>query len=71
MQDTCRMNIFQPSEELVQEKLNMFISQWLSALDNSPQICLHQITHYVNIRELLSTLWLQYSPYPQYILMLQ
>ena len=53
------MHIFQPTKDLVQEKLDMLVTQHLIRLDNLRKISLHEIRDHVQFGELLQGPWLQ------------
>ena len=43
MQDACTMNIFQPSQDLVEEILAMFVGEGLRGLDDGCQVAFHEL----------------------------
>lgn len=55
MKDTGRVNVLEASKKLVEEKLDVVVSELLVALDQRGQICFHQLAHNINILEFFST----------------
>ena len=43
MQDVCRMNIFQTTQDLIDERLKMCISKWLARSNDGSKITLHEL----------------------------
>lgn len=47
MHHICTMQIFKPPQNLIEEKLAVFLTELLTAFDNGGQIGLHQFGNYV------------------------
>ena len=61
MQNSTRMDIFESSQNLVKEELDVFIAENLIRLDNLSKISLHKIGHNVQFIEILERLRLEYA----------
>ena len=51
MKNTARMDVLKPSEDLVEEELDMLVTQGLARLDNCSKICLHEVSDNVEFIE--------------------
>lgn len=56
MQDARTMNIFQPSQDLVEEILAMLVGEGLRGLDDGCQVAFHKLRNHVTIMELIRNL---------------
>ena len=45
VQNSSTVNVLKASQQLIQEKLDVFVAQWLVALDDGCQVRLHQFVH--------------------------
>jgi hypothetical protein len=71
MKDICRVDVLQPSQDLVHKELDMIIREGLVRLDDLGQVCLHQLTYYVYLFEIGLRLRLQYCLHSDDIIMLK
>ena len=53
------MNILESSQDLIEEKLDVIVGQWLIGLNDLRKIRLHQLGHYVNLIKTRPVFWLQ------------
>mmetsp|Transcript_17459 Transcript_17459/g.23554 ORF Transcript_17459/g.23554 Transcript_17459/m.23554 type:complete len:332 (+) Transcript_17459:378-1373(+) len=59
MKNSARVNVLEPAQDLVQEKLDVLVAEHLIRFDNLGKVSLHQVRNYVQLVELLQRLWLQ------------
>ena len=58
MQDSARVHILESSQNLIEEELDVLVAQSLVGLNDLRQICLHEVSHYVQLVEFSQRLWL-------------
>ena len=51
MQDSARVHILEPTQNLIEEELDVLVAQCLVRLNNLRQIGLHEVRHYVKLVE--------------------
>ena len=51
MQDSARVHILESSQNLIEEELDVLVAQSLVGLNDLGQICLHEVSHYVELVE--------------------
>lgn len=71
MHHICTMQIFEPPQNLIQEKLAVFLTELLTAFDNGGQIGLHQFGNYVNVLEVFARLGQNYRIDPDNVLVFE
>ena len=59
MQNTTRVDVLEPTQDLVEEELDVFIAESLVRFDDLSQICLHKVRDNIKFVEVLQGLWLQ------------
>ena len=55
MEHICRVNILEPSQNLVHEVLKVSLSQWLLRANDLMQVCLHE---FLNDVDLVEVVWI-------------
>jgi hypothetical protein len=53
MKDATRVHVLQASEDLIKEELDVLVTENLVRLNDLRQVCFHQISHHVQLVELL------------------
>lgn len=71
MDDIGTVHKQKPSQNLIHEVLDVLIAEILSGVDNSMQICFHQLRYNVDVSVAGLGLWLQQIDHVNDILMLE
>ena len=51
MENAARLHILEPAQDLIEEELDVLVTQGLARLDNCSKICLHEVSDNVEFIE--------------------